>query len=142
MGKRVQVHPHHDVETLEQRYRNCMDGIERTHWQIIWLIARGKTPKEAADITGYTARWVREIVARYNQRGEDGLGDHRKDNEGVDPLLSPEEVEELRQALRSPPPDGGLWNSTKVARWISAKLGREVGRQRGWDYLKKNSASL
>ena len=41
------------------------------------------------------------------------------------------------QLLEQPAPDGGLWNSTKVADWLSQKLGRRVSRQRGWEYLQQ-----
>jgi transposase len=30
-----------------------------------------------------------------------------------------------------------MWNSRKVAEWIEHKTGRRVGRQRGWEYLRK-----
>ncbi len=138
MPKLVKVAPHLEVEELERRYRNSSEGIERTHWQILWLIAKGKSPNETAEFTGYTARWIRKLVARYNEHGESAVGDLRHQNEGsIEPLLSPEELDELRIALNSSPPDGGLWNGPKVANWISKKLGRSIRRQRGWDYLKK-----
>ncbi len=42
----------------------------------------------------------------------------------------------LWQRLQTPPSDGGLWNSRKVAEWMSEFLGRSVSKQRGWEYLK------
>ncbi|MCC3466298.1 MAG: helix-turn-helix domain-containing protein, partial [Microcoleus sp. PH2017_06_SFM_O_A] len=52
--------------------------------------------------------------------------------------LSPEQQEELRQALQGPAPDGGDWTGPKVARWIAEKTGSaHVWPQRGWDYLKR-----
>lgn len=54
------------------------------------------------------------------------------------PLLNQEQQEALRQALAGPAPDGGLWNSPKVAAWIKEYTGREqVHPQRGWDYLRR-----
>lgn len=42
----------------------------------------------------------------------------------------------LWQRLQTPPPDGGLWNSRKVAEWMSEFLERPVSKQRGWEYLQ------
>nr|WP_293110635.1 winged helix-turn-helix domain-containing protein [Okeania sp. SIO2F4] len=36
-----------------------------------------------------------------------------------------------------PSPDGGLSNSTKLADWLSAHIGRQVSRHRGWEYLQQ-----
>jgi hypothetical protein len=42
------------------------------------------------------------------------------------------------EALESPPGDGGMWSSRKVAEWIEHKSGRKrpVKAQRGWKYLR------
>jgi transposase len=42
----------------------------------------------------------------------------------------------LWQALQAPAPDGGLWNSRKVAEWMSDLLDRPISIQRGWEYLR------
>ena len=46
-------------------------------------------------------------------------------------------VEELRDVVSEPPPDGGLWTGRKVARWISGRIGRTVSPQRGVEYLRR-----
>src|SRR5207245_4140341 len=71
------------------------------------------------------------------EKGPDGLDDRRHGNAGAKPLLGPEDEAALRAALAEPPADGGLWTGPKVARWMVARLGREVWPQRGWDYLRK-----
>jgi transposase len=54
-------------------------------------------------------------------------------------LLGADQQDELRVALREPPPDGGMWNSRKVGEWIERRTGRLVSqkKQRGWEYLKR-----
>ena len=42
----------------------------------------------------------------------------------------------MKQTLQTPPADGGLRNSRKVAEWLSNLLDRPVSVQRGWDYLR------
>jgi transposase len=55
--------------------------------------------------------------------------------------LDADQREELKQALKRPPPEGGMWNSSrKVGEWIEAKTGQALknnNKQRGWDYLRR-----
>ncbi len=48
MPKRISIEPHLSIEELEQRYRQGKDPIERSHYQIIWLLAQGRTSEEVA----------------------------------------------------------------------------------------------
>lgn len=137
MPKRVTVQAHLSITDLESRYRQSKDPVERSHYQIVWLLASGKTTQEVAQVTGYSLDWIRKIVRRYNQDGPEGLGDRRHENPGGEPLLSQEQQAQLWQALHGPAPDGGLWNSRKVAEWISGQINRPVAMQRGWDYLQQ-----
>ena len=86
---------------------------------------------------GYTARWVRTIVQRWNQAGESGIGDRRLQLPGAPCLLTREHQQELDHALDQPPADGGLWSGPKVAAWMAERLGRPVDPRRGWDYLQR-----
>src|SRR4051794_30896798 len=46
-------------------------------------------------------------------------------------------ADKLKDRLREPPPDGGLWTSPKVAAWMAGELGlTAVLPQRGWEALK------
>jgi transposase len=128
------------AEQLRRRYREAKDPVERSHHQIAWLLAEGRTVREAAEASGYSERWVRELSRRYREHGAEGLGDRRHRNPGgaERALLTPEQGEELREALKAPPADGGLWDSRKVAEWIERRTGRRgVRAQRGWEYLRK-----
>ena len=82
-------------------------------------------------VTRYTAN-----VRRYNQLGVNALKDKRHQHPGTQPLLSLVEQAQLLQTLRTPTADGGLWNSRKVAEWMSNLLDRPISVQRGWDYLR------
>jgi Winged helix-turn helix len=125
MSGRIFVAPHHSTEELERRYKD--DGVERGHLHIIWLLSR--SAKFVAEVTGYTP--TSKILWRYNDLA--GLGDGRLDNPGAAPLLDPAQVEELRDVVSEPPPDGGL--GRKVACWISGRS--TVSPQRGVEYLRR-----
>ncbi len=138
MPKRIQLQEHLSTGELERRYRGSRDPVERSHYQIIWLLSTGRSTSEVMEVTGYGRRWVQELARRYNQHGAEGLGDRRHHNPGGAErvLLVPQLREELGEALLSPPPDGGMWSGRKVAEWIEERIGRRVKPQRGWEYLR------
>lgn len=142
MNKPITLNAHLSLEQLETRYRQAKDPVERSHFQIIWLLAQRKTAKQAAEVTGYSYDWIRCLVHRYNQEGPSALLDRRHGNAGGSFILSLEQQAQLQQALDEPPADGGLWSGPKVARWIEEQTGRQVPPQRGWEYLKRLGRSL
>lgn len=127
---------------LGQRYRAARCPIARSHLQIVWLLSQGRSERAVAAVTGYGQRWIMAIVRRYNAEGASGLGDQRAKNRGAQPLLSQEDETALRDALVEPPAEGGLWTGPKVAAWMTARLGRNVWPQRGWDDLRTLEHSL
>ncbi len=136
MPRCLTIDPHLAVAELEHRYRACHDAVERSHWQMIWLVARGHHVPAVAWLTGYSVRWVRTIVHRYNADGPGGLVDQRQHSRGHPPLLSPTLRTALAEALDGPAPDGGLWTCGKVAAGMAERLGRPVGEPRGWEAMR------
>ena len=96
MPKRITIESHLSLEELQTRYRQASDPVERSHYQIIWLLASGKSPKEVAQVTGYSRQWIYELVWGYNRIGPESLGDGRRNNQGAEPLLN-----DTQQALPS-----------------------------------------
>jgi transposase len=92
-------------------------------FHILWLMKDGHTPDEVASMLGYTARWVRTIVQRWNKAGEQGIRDQRLTLPGAPCLLTVEQQQELDHALDQLPADGGLWSGPKVAAWMAERLG-------------------
>jgi transposase len=142
MPKRTTVADHLELDELETRYRQAHDPVERSHFQIVWLLAHGKTRAEVAAVTGYSERWLGEIVRRYNQEGPEALGDRRHANPGGQPILDDAQQERLLAALHGPAPDGGLWTGAKVAAWIEAETDHPAYPQLGWTYLVRLGARL
>ena len=120
------------------RHRAARDPVERGRWRMIRLLVAGRSLAEVAEVTGYSTRWVREVVRRYNETGPEGLADGRHANPGAAPLLDADGRAALEAALAQPPPGGGLWTCARVAAWLAARTGREaVPAQRGWVYLRR-----
>ena len=128
-------------EELEAHLAAATAPDERRRWQVLRLLAAGTPLAEIAALTGYRPRSIRQIVQRYIEIGADALVDHRVFAQGAAPILSAEEQVELRQVIQGAPPDGGAWTGPKVARWMAAKTGKTVYRQRGLEYLRRLTAS-
>jgi len=128
---------HLSIEDLEDRYRCCVDACSGRHYQTIWLLAQGHTITEVSDITCFVPRWIEELLSRYNALGPKALGDLRRHNGAQPSVLKPDLLAALKRRLREPPPDGGVWTSGKVARWMAQQLGLEkLAPQRGWEALQ------
>lgn len=137
MPKRITIARHLSLEELESRYRGAKEPIERSHYQIIWLLASGRRTEDVAEITGYSRNWIYELVWGYNRVGPGTLGDGRVDNPGAAPILDDVQQANLWQALKGLAPDGGLWNGRKVADKLRELIGQPISRQLGWEYLKQ-----
>jgi transposase len=140
MWTRFAVAAHLSADELSQRYRLARDPVERSHWQMIWLLVSGRPLGEVAAVTGYSTRWIREVVRSYNADGVTALADQRHANVGAAPLLDAAGQAALAAALHEPPPDGGRWSGRQVAAWIATRLHRPPGSiasARGWDYLRR-----
>jgi transposase len=128
---------HLSVAELEERYEACEDVTSSRHFQAIFLLAKGHSTREVAEITSFGQRWIEQLLERYNEFGPAALGDLRRDNSGVATVLTPELLRRLRVRLEEAPPDGGRWTSGKVARWMADELRlTRLAPQRGWEALK------
>ena len=131
------VADHLSVAALEERYEGCEDATSSRHFQTIWLLAKGHTVGEVAAMTSFGQRWIEQLLERYNASGPSALGDLRRGNGAEARVLRPELLERLRVRLADPPPDGGVWTSGKVARWMAGELGlASLAPQRGWEALR------
>lgn len=146
MTRKAHLEPHFSNEELKESYRLSSDKVESRRWHLLWLIGEKWTIKEAAVVVGLNYNYALDIVKDYNARGKEAVTNRhkgRKPGEKRTALLKQAELAELKERLKTPPPDGGIWTGPKVAHWIAQKTGREkVWPQRGWDYLKKFRYSL
>jgi transposase len=143
MARHISLEPHLTIEELEGHYRSTKDPVERSRWHFLWLLARGLTATVIASITSYSAYWIGRIARRYNEHGPTGVKDLRHQSRPSSPLLSVSQQDELVVALAAgTAPEGERWSGRTVATWISQRLGRRVGRQLGWVYLRRLGARL
>ena len=133
------LEPHLTSAELQQRFRATKDAAEARRWQALWLFSQGQAIGSVAEVVALHRNTVYQLIKRYNQHGPEAVGDRRADNPGSrKPILSAEQDEQLRQALQEPHPEGGLWTSARVARWIAQATGRStVYVQFGWFTLRR-----
>ena len=137
------VEEHLQLSELEGRYRSASEATEARHFQVIWLLAKGHTVREVSEMTSFGQRWLEQLLSRYNKLGPSSLGDRRRSNGSEATILKPEVLAVLKERLKKPPADGGLWSGPKVAAWMAGELGLEtVAPQRGWEALKAVEWSL
>ena len=128
---------------LEAEYVGCRDVRRSRHLQAIRLLARGHSVAEVSAITAYGARWIEQLRARYNAEGVSALGDQRAGNGTKPSILTEAVLAALRERLRTPPDDGGVWSSRKAAAWMAGELGlAHVATQRGWEALRAAGWSI
>ena len=140
MAGRTHLHPHLPASELSQRARHAPTLVEARRWQLLALIADGKTTKDAAALVGLQEDYAGRVVRRYNREGPASLRDRRVEWRPTPrpALLTPEQMQELAATVQGPAPGGGLWTGPLVAQWIAEKTGREhVAPQRGHDSLKR-----
>ena len=136
MARHIHLQPHLSVDELERRYRGAKEPHERTWWQLLWLLAQGRTATELSAVTGYRAYWIGQIAKRYNEQGPDGMHNRRHTTSyRPPPVLSPALQEELCQALAAAAAKHAHWTGQEVAAWMAQRLGRPVSYHLGWSYL-------
>ena len=142
---RLPILPHLPPEEIARRYRTCRSAVEKTHWQVLWLLTRPEqplSPAQAAAQVGFSAVWVRALLKRWNAQGPEGLADRRVGTNGGRPKLTTDQQIDLWDALQHAPPDGGLWTGPKVAASVRARWGVAVCPQTGWAWLRGLGLSL
>src|SRR5258706_12901346 len=135
MARRIHLHPHVSITDPEHGYRAAKEPNERTWWQILWLLAQGRTATELSAVIGYRAYWIGQIAKRYNEQGPAGMQNRRPTTSyRPPPVLAPTLQEELRGLLAAAAAKQEAWTGTDVAAGMAERLGRPLPDRLGWDY--------
>jgi len=132
----------HTVKELKAVYQKSTCAVERRRTQAIWLLGEGKTRKEVEQITAYSAVSLVNIIKNYNEEGLAGLKDKRHNNEGRSALLSDEEMLQLAQEIRKDYQESNYWSGKDVIKWIKETLGKDIHKQRAYEYLSAVGMSM
>lgn len=140
--KPLELKPHLSEAELKARYEASREAKEARRWHALWLRAQGYSTTQVTEVLGLSGFAVRRLITRYNSTGPDAVADGRRLNPGRTPRLDQEQTARLLEALKGPPPQGGLWSGPKVAAWIQEQTGQKAPKQLGWSYLKRLGARL
>src|SRR5215470_13147241 len=116
MTRTTHLHPYVPAAELSQRARHAPTLVEARRWQLLALVADGKTTKDAAALVGLQEDYAGRVIRRYNREGPASLRDHRLELIAPQrpPLLTTEQQQELAAAIHGPAPHGGLWTGPDV----------------------------
>src|SRR5258707_4111496 len=136
MARRIHLQPHLSVDDLERRDGAAKEPSERTWWQLLWLLAEGRTATDLSAVPGYGPYGIGQIEKRYTEQGPAGMQNRRHTTSyRPPPVLSPALQEELRAALAEAAARDEPWTGGDVAAWMAQRLGRPVSSRLGWSYL-------
>ena len=65
----AEVAGHLSLAELQAGYRTSEKARLARHYQVIWLLAQGRSCAEVAQLTSLARRWVEQLLARYNASG-------------------------------------------------------------------------
>ena len=124
---------HLSAAELEARYETAADPVSKSHFHAIWLLSLGYADHRSGGdpfVFGALGPAARQALQR---AGTGQPGDRRQGNGAAPAILTPEALSSLKERLKTPPDDGGLWTGPKVARWLA---------ELPWPQVRARSARL
>jgi transposase len=124
---------------IRARLRACSDAVAKSRWNLLRLMTDPADPltlPNAAKAAGLASSWALVLLKRWNAEGPAAIADRRAGNRGRS-VLSDDQRARLVDALREPPPDGGLWTAPKVAAYVADRFGIRVTPKTGWVWLRR-----
>ena len=73
MTRKAYLEKYHSSEELKQKYLHSKDSVESRRWHLLWKISQGWTIKNSAIAVGINYDYGKEILKKYNNRGEKGV---------------------------------------------------------------------
>ncbi len=119
MPKRITVAPHLPPLGTGGSLRQAKDPVERSHYQIIWLLAQGKPSEQVASVTGYSRIWIYELVRGITELDLKCWETYVIKTQVVPHCLMMCNKRTREQALQGLAPDGGQWT------WAESSRGSE-----------------
>lgn len=120
---------------LQDEIRRSEDSRYDHRLHALVLVARGMSAPEVAKHFGDSRTSVWGWIRRFEEKGFGGLMDELRS--GRPKRLSDEDLEEIGQALRSSPPDGGLWDGKTLSAYILKKYSIHLGVRQCQRLFKK-----
>jgi transposase len=96
-------------------YRAERETELRTRWHALWLLRKGSSLQETAQVVGVHLRTLFKGLSWYRQGGIEAIRQHRQGNrKGRPPFLTPEQCAQLRERAA----DGGFTSLEEARQWV------------------------
>ena len=129
-------------ETAESLFRRAIEAPHkrlRERYLALALIALGEPAIKVAKKLGRSRGTVEAWVHKFNAQGLDGIEPNWKGNPGT--ILSEEELEQLRNAVKKSPRDvgfkNGRWTGRLVAAFVYERFGKKISIRTAIRYLHR-----
>jgi transposase len=108
-------------DELLRRHRQETDPELRTRWHTLWLVRKGSTLRQAAQLVGATERALSEWVAWYRRGGLAEVARHRRGGrQGRRSHLSREQL----AALKARVAEGAFHTIGEAVEWVAQQSGQ------------------
>ncbi len=113
---------------LEARYRATGSAETRTRYQMLLLLAEGRTPAEVGTLVRRSSATVRRVLRRYQAEGPDGVPPRARP--GQPPRFPPAWEAELERVVELDPREVGVpsavWTTRLLADYLAGATGHRA----------------
>ncbi len=110
-----------DAASLHARYRRERRADVRPRLHGLWLVRRGHTTREVAEVLGVDERTVQRWLAWYRAGGLAPIGGRHAGSQGAPSFLTPEQKAELAEEVAT----GRFRTAAEIRQWVRERWGVE-----------------
>ena len=118
-GRKMKVQWRHDEASLKELYLKEQDFRIRMRLQALWLLRRGYSLAQTAEVVGVHLRTVGRWLFWYRQGGIEALRSHRQGGDGRSPYLTSEQVSKLCERASAE----GFFTIHEAVEWVWEQFG-------------------
>ncbi len=108
-----------DAASLYARYRRERRADVRPRLHGLWLVRRGHTTREVAEVLGVDERTVQRWLAWYRAGGRAPIEGRHAGSQGAPSFLTPEQKAELAEEVAT----GRFRTAAEIRRWVEERWG-------------------
>jgi transposase len=126
--RKLEIKNHLSINELKKKRSKCSNAREAIRWTIIIMAIEDElSANKISKTLKVTYEVVRRAIHKYNEFGEKGLKDGRKNNSCGGTIKSDVIFKEIEKVLSNPPDDIGIWTGKKLKNWVEKKFNIKIG---------------
>jgi transposase len=112
-----------DAAGLYARYRQERRADVRPRLHALWLVRRGHTTREVAEVLGVDERTVQRWLGWYRAGGLGPIEGRHAGSQGAPSFLTPEQKAELAAELADEVATGRFRTAAEIRQWVAERWG-------------------